>query len=130
MLWILDEVDGVIVGPASACDLASDLGSDLARPCAKLQRLQLVGNSTFARERDASITMGATSRRANSPRRDVQAVRSGSETARRKIRLSKCWQCPHACSAMRATAEASRGVFELWSVSEIRKKHVLRKKNG
>jgi hypothetical protein len=63
MLWILDEVDGVIVGPASTCDLASDLasdlGSDLARLCANPQRLQLVGDSTFAHERDASITMGS-----------------------------------------------------------------------
>jgi hypothetical protein len=123
------KLDGVIVGPASACDLASELGSDLARLCAKPQRLQLVGDSTFARERDASITMGshrdAQIHLGEMFRLFDQAVRPPAA----KSVSQGAGSAPHACSAMRATAEASRGVFQLWSVSEIRQKHVLRKKN-
>jgi hypothetical protein len=120
MLWILDEVDGVIVAPASACDLASDLasdlGSDLARLCAKPQRLQLVGDSTFARERDASITMGshrdAQIHLGEMFRLFDQAVRAPAA----KSVSQGAGSAPHACSAIRATAHTS--LFQLWSISE------------
>jgi hypothetical protein len=118
MLWILDEVDGVIVGPASARDLASDLGSYLgsylARLCAKPQRLQLVGNSTFARERDAPITMGS--------HRDAQihlgemialfdqAVRP---PAAKSISQS-CWQC-----AARMLGDTRHGGGQPWSLPAV-----------
>jgi hypothetical protein len=124
MLWILDEVDGVIVGLASACDLASHLASDLARLCAKPQRLQLVGDSTFARKRDASITMGshrdAQIHLGEMFRLFDQAVRPPAA----KSVSQGAGSAPHACSAIRATAHTSRGVFPLsslfqqWSISE------------
>jgi hypothetical protein len=117
MLWILDEVDGVIVAPASACDLASDLasdlGSDLARLCAKPQRLQLVGDSTFPRKRDASITM-ASHRDAQIHLGEMfrlfdQAVRP---PAAKSVSQS-AGSAPHACSAMRATA------YQPWSLPAV-----------
>jgi hypothetical protein len=124
MLWILDEVDGVIVGLASACDLTSHLASDLARLCAKPQRLQLVGDSTFARKRDASITMGshrdAQIHLGEMFRLFDQAVRPPAA----KSVSQGAGSAPHACSAIRATAHTSRGVFPLsslfqqWSISE------------
>jgi hypothetical protein len=54
MLWILDEVDGVIVGPASACD-----GKRAGKPLRQAAAPPACRESTFARERDASITMGS-----------------------------------------------------------------------
>jgi hypothetical protein len=113
MLWILDEVDGVIVGLASACDLASHLASDLARLCAKPQRLQLVGDSTFARKRDASITMGshrdAQIHLGEMFRLFDQAVRPPAA----KSVSQGAGSAPHACSAIRATA------YQPWSLPAV-----------
>jgi hypothetical protein len=99
--------------------LASDLGSDLARLCAKPQRLQLVGDSTFARKRDASITMGshrdAQIHLGEMFRLFDQAVRPPAA----KSVSQGAGSAPHACSAIRATAYQPWSLlFQLWSISE------------